>query len=239
VRETTRLNEQLRDELARRIVAGQLEPGAALPSEKQLAEQMRVSKGVVREVMRGLEERGMVSVRHGLGAVVNDPDDWDHADPVVIAARLAGPERDVVLDEAIELDLTLETQAARQGAGRAEPGRIEAMAQALAASEAAAGQASDEPASAAYHDADLAFHHAILQAAGNRTLAAVDRRLQRVLIAEARRRGPTPADVERELAEHRRILAAYVAKDPDAAAAAVQEHLTGWAERLRARSPRA
>ncbi|HEY4826977.1 MAG TPA: GntR family transcriptional regulator, partial [Solirubrobacteraceae bacterium] len=68
-------------------------PGALLPRETDLAERFGISRGVVREALRGLEERGVVTVRHGHGAIVSEPERWDILDPVVLNAVLAGPER--------------------------------------------------------------------------------------------------------------------------------------------------
>ena len=50
--------------------------GSLLPRETDLAERFGISRGVVREVLRGLEERGVVTVRHGHGAIVNGQDRW-------------------------------------------------------------------------------------------------------------------------------------------------------------------
>ena len=70
------------------IVRGGLAPGAQLPRETDLAAQFGVSRGVARECVRGLEERGLVSVRHGRGATVNADERWDVFNPDVLAALL-------------------------------------------------------------------------------------------------------------------------------------------------------
>src|SRR4051812_34445700 len=70
------------------IVAGRLKEGDLLPRETDLAEMHDVSRGVARETIRGLEERGMVHVRHGRGAIVTPAEAWDVFDPEVLSALL-------------------------------------------------------------------------------------------------------------------------------------------------------
>ena len=72
------------------IVGGALPPGSALPREADLAARFGVSRGVARESLRGLEERGLVTVKHGRGATVNPDAQWDVFDPDVLAALLDG-----------------------------------------------------------------------------------------------------------------------------------------------------
>jgi DNA-binding FadR family transcriptional regulator len=57
-------------ELIARVAAGAYPAGAMLPKEELLAAELDVSRGVVRECIRALEERGVVRVRHGRGATV-------------------------------------------------------------------------------------------------------------------------------------------------------------------------
>jgi DNA-binding transcriptional MocR family regulator len=70
------------------IVTGQREVGDKLPREADLAVQFGVSRGVARECLRAMEERGLVAVRHGKGATVNDSEHWNLFDPDVLAAML-------------------------------------------------------------------------------------------------------------------------------------------------------
>ncbi|HEX7290418.1 MAG TPA: GntR family transcriptional regulator, partial [Conexibacter sp.] len=59
------------------IVDGSRPAGELLPREVDLAEQFDVSRGVARETIRALEERGLVAVKHGKGATVRDADAWN------------------------------------------------------------------------------------------------------------------------------------------------------------------
>ena len=55
------------------IASGAHAAGEMLPKEVDLAAELDVSRGVARETIRALEERGLISVKHGKGATVNEP----------------------------------------------------------------------------------------------------------------------------------------------------------------------
>ena len=59
------------------IVSGVRPAGDMLPKEVDLAAEFEVSRGVARETIRAMEERRLISVKHGKGATINEPDDWD------------------------------------------------------------------------------------------------------------------------------------------------------------------
>ena len=68
----TSLPAQVYDQIVERIVGGDLEAGAYLPSERRLAEILGVNRGAVREAIRRLEQAGLVETRHGGGSKVLD-----------------------------------------------------------------------------------------------------------------------------------------------------------------------
>ncbi|MCK6547795.1 GntR family transcriptional regulator [Myxococcota bacterium] len=67
-----RAYEQIADEVRERILKGLLRPGEKLPGERELAGQFGVNRSTVREALKSLSELGLVVVRHGGGAVVQD-----------------------------------------------------------------------------------------------------------------------------------------------------------------------
>ena len=179
-----------------RIAAGNPPPGAKLPKEVDLAVELGASRGVVRECIRALEERGVVRVTHGHGATVEPIANWDVLDAEVLAAageRLAVEAHDAHTIVAGEL-------AAERPAPTLE--RLEAAVEAVeATAEADAG----------LEAARLAFDEALAEAAGNRPLARVAGDLAAAL------GGPAPARPDR----YRRVLDAIRAGDPAAARAAM------------------
>jgi GntR family transcriptional repressor for pyruvate dehydrogenase complex len=204
-----------------------------LPRELDLAERHRVSRGVARECLRGLEERRMLTVRHGLGATVNEPDQWDVLDPDVLAALLAVPEGEALIADAIECQRLLEVEAVGLAARRAEHAELETLDRTLREMSAAAERAPRSPIAAArYREARLTFHRAIVRASGNRALAHMSEPLYRALASAGPRAGGPAEDFEAELAEYRRILGAVADRDEAAAKVAMDQHLRALAERL-------
>ncbi|SFP43784.1 regulatory protein, gntR family [Amycolatopsis arida] len=84
--------------LGRRIVAGELSHGSRLPNEAELAAQVKVSRGGVREAVKALAAKGLVDPRPRLGTRVLPRDQWNLMDREVIEwhSRAATPEFDYV-----------------------------------------------------------------------------------------------------------------------------------------------
>ena len=85
----TRVAEQIFDELARLIMAGDLGPGETMPSERTLAEQFGVSRLLVRQAIHRLGDLGLLTVRQGGATVVTDPAHCDHPEVGVLALRFS------------------------------------------------------------------------------------------------------------------------------------------------------
>lgn len=213
-------------ELLEDIVAGDIEPGEMLPRELDLVERFDVSRGVVRECVRGLEERGVVRVKHGRGATVTEPAEWDVFDPDVLEALLGSPEGDALEAEVKECQRLLEIEAAGLAAQRAQDDDLAALSGAVARMADAAGQAARSSAAAGrYYDADLDFHRAVVQASGNRAIGRMSLPLHRALAVAARRRGDVSGS-RRTIGEHQRILDAVATGDAEAARDAMSAHLS-------------
>jgi DNA-binding FadR family transcriptional regulator len=204
------MREQITDRLAGMILSGLLRPDDVLPSERDLAAQLDVSRETVRGAIQALAARGLVEVAQGARSRVLPAASW-FARPAV-AARYT-PE------EVHGARLVLEVAAAREAArhaGAATRARLLALAEAQ-------GRALDDP--AAFHIAGSEFHATLQRAGGNRLLAA--------LLAEAHGQSSelshqavaAPGAMRRSWLDHRRIAAAIEARDPEAAAEAMRLHL--------------
>jgi len=219
-----RLHRQVMEVLIGEIVHREFQPGELLPREVDLAQRFGISRGVARECIRGLEERRLVSVRHGRGARVNPPDEWDSLDPDVLPALLASPEGDRVVAEALECRWTLEVQAAGLAAERADRRHLDELGRAVERMGAAAGSSGSPRMLKRYREADIDFHRALVRASGNWSLARMAEPLYRTL-APTLGRLDSPCSLERGPEEHRRVLAAIAARDPERARAAMAAHL--------------
>ena len=216
------------------IACGALEPGGAALRESDIAGQFGVSRGVARECVRGLEERGLVSVKPGRGATVNPRERWAVFDPDVLSALLGAERGPDILGECLECRRILEIEAVGLAVERAGDDDLAALTHALALMTGSAQRALVNPvAEDRYREADLAFHRALIAATRNGALGAMLAPLWRALGA-ARRPLARPAQrIEHSIAEHRRILAAIAGRDAEEARAAMRDHLVTLERHLR------
>lgn len=221
------------EELIGDIVGGVLPPGAALPREAALAERFGVSRGVARETIRALEERGLVRVKHGIGSTVAPLESWDSLDPLVLAVLVASQSGPAVLGEFLETRRIIEVQAAGLAAERATDEDLLRLDEAFAALEDAAARAAANPAAEPrYLEADVGFHQVVMTISHNAVLSGLVGRIHSAML-EAR--APTARPDLRErltLPEHGRIRNAIRAHDPAAARRAMREHLNSVGKHL-------
>lgn len=215
------------------IARGAYGPGDRLPRETDLAEQFDVSRGVVRECVRGLEERGLVRVKHGRGAIVTSSDEWDTFDPDVLEAMLRAPDSATVLTDYLECRRILEVEAAGLAAQRATDEHVQALTRAMEEMRVAAERARLNPAAEdRYHEADIGFHRTVITATGNQALGQMTEPIHRALTAALRRLARPEFRFERGLPEHERILAAVGSQDVEEARSAMADHLATVANYL-------
>jgi DNA-binding FadR family transcriptional regulator len=219
------------------IVTGTRSSGDKLPREVDLAEQFGVSRGVARETIRAMEERGLIAVKHGKGATVSGPDAWNVFDPDVLGVMLESERSVEILAQYLECRRILEVEAVGLAAERARPEHLEQAAEALRRMEDAATRPESRPTEELFHEADIAFHQAIIAATGNRALGSLVERIHSALLVARYPLARPQYRVERALPEHRRILAAVTSGDPAEARAAMQDHLDTIAGYLRERAP--
>jgi GntR family transcriptional repressor for pyruvate dehydrogenase complex len=207
------------------LVVSEDRAGERLPRETDLADQFGVSRGVARECLRAMEERGLVEVRHGKGATVRPLVEWDVFDPDVLGALLDSDRATEVLEQYVECRRILELEAAGLAARRARPADLTAMADALTRMEESTRHRPSSAAEGLFHEADLAFHHALIAATGNRALGLLVNRIHGGLLTARYPLARPQYRSQRALPEHRRILAAVAQRDETAARAAMDAHL--------------
>ena len=202
-----RLSDGVVSELVTAIKTGRLRRGEKLPSERQLSEQLGVSRVSVREGLRMLELLEVVEVRQGRGAFVVSSD-------VRPSGRLLRHWLSAHRGEVLEL---LEVREA-----------LEATAAALAADGSARidvpgalGEADLE----ALVDQDLKFHNSIASASGNPVLASLISELNGTLAESRFAMFAIPGRPERSHADHIEIAKTIRAGDATAARAAMQAHI--------------
>ncbi len=208
-------------ELVERIVRGVYPSGTPLPPEPALCEAFSVSRTVVREAVKILQEKGLVQIRQGTGTTVTQQTMWDMLDELVLAASIAQDESLAILDDLVATRRVLESDMANLAARLASEDALDQ----LRALVDRMDELVDDPVTYAKHD--RAFHDAIMQASGNRIARAVVRALESQVVNTARYMGRTDRTlcVASNLG-HRRISECITARDPDGAADAMFTHIT-------------
>jgi DNA-binding FadR family transcriptional regulator len=235
----SRLHQRVMRALLADIASGVLAPGGAALREADIAGQFGVSRGVARECVRGLEERGLVSVKPGRGATVNPHEHWALFDPDVVSALLSAEHGAEILGEYLECRRILEIEAVGLAAQRADAEDLAALSEALALMTTNARRASFNPAAEELYDqADVRFQRALITATHNRALGALLTPLHRALSSARPPLARRERGVARSLAERRRIATAIADRDADEACAAMRDHLAAVERHLRERTAR-
>ncbi|TNM63735.1 FadR/GntR family transcriptional regulator [Aliirhizobium smilacinae] len=224
------LSSQIARVLSERIKQDEYPRGSKLPTEKALMEELCVSRTVVREAVANLRASGLVSIQHGIGVFVRD-------DAGVTPFRLNGADLMQAgnMIKGLELRIGIESEAAALAAERWDANDLKAM--------KAACDVMDKAVKHATRDtmADFEFHCAVAAASHNEHFSGIFNYLGETLMPRMRRTTHAVDDktlsahLARVNKEHRAILAAIEARDPDAARTAMRAHLIASKDRTLAR----
>ena len=198
------------------IADGRLTSGDRLPPERELAERFRVSRTSVREALRALQSRGLIEIRAGEGAFVQDVSVEALIEPLALVIL---PHREAV-GELFEARRLLEPAIAALAARRASREEIAEMERILGeqAREVAGGRTGMTQ--------DSALHAAIAAAAHNRAIVRIVNALVDLLGQSREESLLTRGRPKRSHQDHRRILGAIRRRDEDGARRAMLDHLT-------------
>lgn len=208
--------------LLQAIIDGHHRPDAPLPPEAELADQASVSRLTVREAVKTLRAKRVVRIERGRGTYVNPPTRWTDLEALARAATAQLPAADgVVPRRLIEARRVIEVGAAELAASRRGDADLATLDAELARMRAA-GEAGDVDTVVA---ADIAFHAAVLDAAGNVFLAALLEPLWQLLV-EARRQTSAVQEIrEHAIAHHAAIIDAIRSGSPARAGQAMRDHM--------------
>ena len=210
-----RLYKRVADDLRAAILSGRDPAGRRLPAERELAEMFSVSRPTIREAIIALELQHLVEVRVGAGVFVLEAS---------AAERGSGPELTIGPFELTEARKIIESETAALAATLIDDEQLDRLDKIIDRME------EENRLEIQGENADRQFHLGIAEATGNSALVAVIDDLWRRretspmvvnTMEKARSKGIKPvAD------DHRRILAALRKRNPAAARAAMQDHLT-------------
>ena len=213
------LYQRIADHVRELIETEQLRPGERLPAERELAEMLGVSRVPIRESMRTLAAQGLIEIRRGQGMFVVARDveaTVDQLASVLLNQRAR-------FEELFAVRRLLEPAAARWAATRRDPGDVEQLERILAEMEAAGGL--DPPDFDAVAERDTQLHVQVAAAADNRVLVRIMQAIQDLHRDQLETSQRYAGRLSQTLKDHRRIVDAIVARNPDAAHEAMSEHL--------------
>jgi DNA-binding FadR family transcriptional regulator len=220
--ERPRLTEQVVAHMTDMITAGAWPAGSALPPEADLAQQLGVSRTVIREGVRVLASRGMLDVRQGRGTFVTPATAWNVAEPLALLVKADRP----ALLNWLEVRTILEMESGRLAAERAsERDRAE-----LTAALQRVCDVTQQPEE--YVEADIALHVRIAQATQNPQLRLMVQTLVQPLRLELHETVQIPALTAAATREHTAIVERILAGDGAGARAAMGAHLSRVAEEI-------
>ena len=198
-----------------RLILTKLQPGDKLPSERELAELLAVSRSSIRDAIRSLELLGMVEPRQGAGTVVREIS----ADSVVnpLATLLTRQRQSVT--ELLDFRKMLEPPLAARAATHASAEEVGEMEEILRRQEEKLRRG-EVPV-----EEDTEFHYSIAMAAENSVVLKVLDVLMDLLRETRERSLQVEGRPQKSLAGHRRILSAIKRRDPAAAEAAMGRHI--------------
>jgi GntR family transcriptional repressor for pyruvate dehydrogenase complex len=213
---TSRLYEQIVQQIEESILKGALKPGDQLPAERDLAQRFGVSRTAVREAVKALREKGLVEAYSGRGTFITDGTSQAVRQSLDLVAKIGQPEGSTHL---AEMRAILEPEIAALAAVRAQESELGTMREAVAVMDRA-GKDPD-----AYIEADLDFHLAMAEGAANPLILSLIDSIVGLLREQRIKIFGVPGGPERGQIHHKRILDAMERRNPDDARAAMKAHL--------------
>lgn len=206
------------EEVARqieRLILKKLQPGDKLPSERELAETLGVSRSSIRDAIRSLELMGLVEPRQGAGTIVCEVSAESLVNP--LSNLLVRQQQQV--SELLDFRKMLEPPLAARAATHASDEEITEMEEILRRQDEKLrlGRLAIEE--------DSEFHYTVAMASGNSVVLKVLDILMDLLRETRERSLQLDGRPEKSLAGHRRILAAIKRHDAEAAKAAMRRHI--------------
>jgi DNA-binding FadR family transcriptional regulator len=224
-----KISERLADELVSEILERKLPEGARLPTESQMLEQLNVGRATLREALRLLESRGVITVRPGRkgGPVVRYPRSEDLSASLALVLKFGA----TGLSDILDAREALEPMLARLAAVRLTESQLEGLRHSVENMEAGA------PERSVFLGEHSKFHSIIAEGSGSRVLKVFSDALKHLLdgvivgVNYGARRRLAAVD------SHVRILEALEHRDPVEAEAAMRDHLIEVGEYWKATYP--
>lgn len=206
----------------RLISDGTLAPGQRLPAEREMASNLNVSRGSLRQALKMLEVMGVLSQRVGDGTYLNNAAPAILAEPMEFLILLHG----ISFEELMDARMIVEPELAARAAENATPEAIVRLRESLRRMQAGDRDQAD------FVEEDLRFHQTIFEMSGNRIcrlMFSIVHQLMHNLMEITSRM----VDIDHTVKLHTRIYHAIRKSSPAEARARMLEHLTDAMSLLR------
>jgi GntR family transcriptional repressor for pyruvate dehydrogenase complex len=213
---TSRLYEQIVQQIEESVLNGTLKPGDQLPAERELAQRLGVSRTAVREAVKALREKGLVEAYSGRGTFVTDGTTQAARQSFDLMVKIGQQEGAPHL---AELRLILEPGIAALAAVRAKEEDLTALRETVAVMD----RAQDDP--EAYIEADLDFHLALAETVANPLILSLIDSIVGLLREQRIKIFNVEGGPQRGQVHHKRILDAMERRDAEMARTAMRAHL--------------
>ncbi|MGA9978952.1 MAG: FadR/GntR family transcriptional regulator [Candidatus Sulfotelmatobacter sp.] len=213
---TSRLYEQIVQQIEESILKGTLKAGDQLPAERELAIRFGVSRTAVREAVKALREKGLVEAYSGRGTFITDGTSQAVRQSFDLMVKIGQPEGSTDLAEVRSI---LEPEIAALAAERAQESDLATLREAVAVMDRSLKDAD------AYIEADLDFHLALAEGAANPLILSLIDSIVGLLRDQRLRIFRVEGGPERGQFHHKRILEAMEKRDAKKAREAMKAHL--------------
>jgi GntR family transcriptional repressor for pyruvate dehydrogenase complex len=217
--QTTKLFEQITEQIEQQILRGELQSGDRLPTERELADQFHASRTAVREAMKILAQKGLIEMRPGRGTIVINSTSQALRESLGLMMRVGrhgqhGSSRDLV-----EVREILEPEIASLAAARATDEDVADLRRAVETMDAHLSDAD------AFIMADNFFHQVLARATQNALILTLIDPIMELLSEQRKQIFSVQGGPQRGQSHHKQLLDAVSRHDSEAARTAMHAHL--------------
>lgn len=204
------LSHRMVHELGKSIICGEYNDNG-LPTEAELCEKFGVSRSAVREAVKMLSAKGLISSKPRQGIRVEAEEEWNIFDPDLLRWSLESKPSMKVLKEFLQVRIAIEPEAAALAARYATPEQVNAIEAALERMKNAEENSQEDL------EADIAFHISILYASNNRFYVRLRDFIQTALRVSISHTSPMKGNHEGIVEDHAKVFNAIKNKNPERA----------------------
>ena len=221
------LRGQVSDDLGRKIISGEIQPGQGIPHEESLRETYGVSRTVTREAIRSLAAKGLVISKPKLGTIVCPKDEWNYLDKDVLNWAIDADSTGSFFLHLTDLRKSIEPTAAKMVAMHGSDETIASIEDCLHEMEASTADVE------AYVEADFKFHITILNGAQNPLFSPIANVIRQALKHSLQITNRSEESNLKSIPIHKSITQAIKSRQPELAHVSMLSHFQDLENRLK------